>query len=90
MQGFNSVMKLGGLGSKPNRNNPNNPISKFLQKVSGGSISKSLKRDSRDPESMSLNEKKKRELVGDYAKKLQGIKNKKPGDAYGFKGKRNV
>jgi hypothetical protein len=90
MQGFNSVMKLGGLGSKPNRNNPNNPVSKFLQKVSGGSISNSLKRDARDPDSISLNEKKKRELVGDYAKKLQGIKNKKPGDVYGSKGKRNV
>src|SRR5665213_1557602 len=51
MQGFNSVMKLGGLGGKPTRNGPNNPVSKFLQKVSGGSISKSLNRDAGTPSS---------------------------------------
>jgi hypothetical protein len=90
MQGFNSVMKLGGLGSRPTRNDPNNPVSKFLQKISGSSISKSLRRDSRDPDSISPNEKKKRELVGDYAKKLQGIKNKKPVDGFSSKGTRTV
>jgi len=78
MQGFNTVMKLGGLGGKPTTKNPDNPIPSFLQKISGGSISKSLKRDARDPDAISPNEKTKRELVGNYAKKLQGIKNKKP------------
>jgi hypothetical protein len=97
MQGFNSVMKLGGLGGKPTKNGTNNPVSKFLQKVSGGSISKSLNRDARDPNSISSDEKKKRELVGEYAKKLQGTKNKKSGSGstgsnggYGSKGTRNV
>ena len=78
MQGFNAVAKLGAMGGKPKYSNPDNPVSNFLKKLSGNSISKSLKRDSND--SLSPDESKKRQLVGDYAKKLQGTKDRyRPG-----------
>jgi hypothetical protein len=71
MQGFNSVMKLGGLGAMPSRNDPNNPVSNFLKKYSGGSISKSLEKDFKNNPNFSQEEMEKHRIVGAYAKRLQ-------------------
>jgi hypothetical protein len=74
VQGLNAVARLGGIGGKPKRSDPDNPVPNFLKKLSGNVIAGSLKRDSQSNESLSLDERKKRQLVGDYAKKLQGNK----------------
>ncbi len=86
MKGLNAVAELGAIGGRPKHENPNNPVSSFLKKMSGGSISKSLKRDSQNSELFTPDERKKRQLVGDYAKKLQGIRDKpwqRPGSGSG-------
>ena len=49
-----------------------NPIAESLRKFSGNVIEGRLKKEGKDPESMSPNEKKKHELVSNYAKKLKG------------------
>jgi hypothetical protein len=74
MKGLNTIAKLGGMGGKPKYSDPNNPVSGFLKKFSGGVIAGSLKRDAQNNESLSPDERKKRQLVSDYAKKLQGKK----------------
>jgi hypothetical protein len=80
MQGLNAFAKLGGMGGKPKHHDPDNPVSNALKLLSGNVIAGSLKRDSRPNESLSVDEMKKRQLVGEYAKKLQGLKPyQKPG-----------
>ncbi len=71
MKGLNTVAKLGGMGGKPKFSDPNNPISSFLKKFSGDSISGSLKKDSKNFNNFTPEEKEKHKLVSDYAKKLQ-------------------
>jgi hypothetical protein len=71
MQGFNTIAKIGGMGGKPKHEDPNNPISKALQKFSGGVISKNLKKDSKNFANFTPGEKEKHKLVSNYAKKLQ-------------------
>ena len=74
MKGLNALARLGGIGGKPKFSDPNNPVSNFLKKASGNVIAGSLKRDAVEAGSLSPNEAKKRALVSDYAKKLQGGK----------------
>ncbi len=76
MKGFNVVAKLSGIGGKKYGRDKqgNNPIAGFLKKHSGHAISKGLQRDNTG--SFSESEAKKRKIVGDYANKLRGIKNK--------------
>jgi hypothetical protein len=89
VQGFNALAKLGGLGGRPKTEDQDNPISNYLRKVSGNVITGSLKRDSQNAGNYSTNEKEKRKLVSDYAKKLQQGKDyKRPGQ--GSQGKRTV
>jgi hypothetical protein len=89
MQGFNTIAKLGALGGKPKRSDPDNPVSDFLKKLSGNVIAGSLKRDSQNAGNFTTNEMEKRKLVSDYAKKLQQRKDyKKPW--HGPQGKRTV
>ena len=80
MQGLNAVAKLGALGGKPKYSNSDNPVSSFLKKVSGGVIAKGLKKDAQNFENLTQSQKEKHKLVGDYAKKLQGTKDRyRPG-----------
>lgn len=74
MKGLNALARLGGIGGKPKFHDKDNPVSNFLKKASGNVIAGSLKRDAVEAESLSPNEAKKRALVSDYAKKLQGGK----------------
>jgi hypothetical protein len=71
MQGLNTMARLGGMGGKPRHEDPDNPVSSFLKKASGNVIAGSLKRDPQNTEALSPDERKKRQLVGDYAKRLQ-------------------
>ena len=81
VKGMNAIAKVGSLGGK-NRpsGDPDNPISTALRKFSGNVISKSLKKDSQNVGNFTPSEKEKHKLVGDYAKKLQGNKDRyRPG-----------
>ena len=87
MKGLNVMAKLGGIGGKPKPEGQDNPVSNFLKKFSGNSIAGSLKRDSQNEGSLSTNEREKRKLVSEYAKKLQQGKDyKKPGQGQQEKG----
>ena len=87
MKGLNVMAKLGGIGGRPKPEGQDNPVSNFLKKFSGDSIAGSLKRDSQNEGSLSTNEREKRKLVSDYAKKLQQGKDyKKPGQGQQEKG----
>ena len=73
VKGMNAIARIGGVGGKPGqKGGSDNPIAEFLRKTSGNVIEGGLKKEGRDPESMSKNEKKKHELVSNYAKKLKG------------------
>ena len=91
MKGFNALAKLGSMGGRgKNEEESKNPISKAIQNFSGNVISKNLKKEDQQGKTYTSNEIKKRQLVSEYAKKLQGKKlNAKPGDQ-GPKGNRNV
>ena len=79
MKGFNALAKLGGMGGKPKYGKETeNPVSKALKKFSGNVISKGLAREDQQGKTYSPDESKKRQLVGEYAKKLQGKKPIKP------------
>ncbi|HEY5039298.1 MAG TPA: hypothetical protein VIJ93_09530, partial [bacterium] len=80
MKGLNAVAKLGAIGGKPKYSSPDNPVSSFLKKVSGNSISKGLERDAKNSENFTQSQRDKHKLVSDYAKKLQGKKDRyRPG-----------
>ena len=79
MKGFNALAKLGGMGGKPKYGKEtDNPVSKALKKFSGNVISKGLAKEDQQGKTYSPDESKKRQLVGEYAKKLQGKKPIKP------------
>jgi hypothetical protein len=91
MKGFNSLAKLGSMGGRgKNEEESDNPVSKALKKFSGNVISKNLSKEDQQNKSYSVDERKKRQLVSEYAKKLQG-KKPNPNSGYqGPKGKRSV
>ena len=73
MKGLNAVARVGSMGGKPSqKGGSDNPIAEFLRKTSGGIIEGRLKGEGKKMESMSPNERKKHELVSNYAKRLKG------------------
>ena len=92
IKGLNVAAKLGGMGGKPKFSDPDNPVSSFLKKFSGNSIAGNLKKDSKNYENFTPDEKEKHKLVSNYAQKLQkGKESYKPKSGnQGSQGKRTV
>ncbi len=73
VKGMNAIARVGAVGGKPSlKGGSDNPIAESLRKFSGGVIEGGLKKEAKDPKTMSPSEKKKHDLVSNYAKKLKG------------------
>ncbi len=72
MKGINTIARIGAVGGRPSqKGGSDNPIAEFMRKTSGNVIAGRLKGESKNLDSMSPNEKKKHELVSNYAKRLK-------------------
>lgn len=73
VKGMNAIARIGAVGGKSGqKGGSDNPIAESLRKFSGNVIEGRLKKEGKDPDSMSPNEKKKHDLVSSYAKRLKG------------------